>query len=207
LDGDSLGYYYLLSDVEGAAGNNENSVKILQKAYTIDSANLGVLYGLGDGFMRIGKPEEALRYFKKCLEKGIGQDFPLIFVGFYVYIGWSYLQIGDKEKAEYYISKQIGYSNKQIEIGRMTNIESQKYGVLADVYALRGEKDKVYKNLRNISQMKIINFATVTLLKLDPLLVSLRNEPEFQQIVRDVEAKYQAEHERVRKWLEEKGTL
>jgi len=26
---------------------------------------------------------------------------------------------------------------------------------------------------------------------------------EFQQIVRDVEAKYQAEHERVRQWLEE----
>jgi TolB-like protein/Tfp pilus assembly protein PilF len=207
LDGDSLGYYYLLSDIEGAAGNNENSVKLLQKAYTLDSANLGILYGLGDGFMRIGKPEEALRYFKKCLENGIGQDFSLIFAGLYVYIGWSYLQIGDKEKAEYYISKQIGYTNKQIEIGRMTNIESQKYGVLADVYALRGEKDKVYKNLRNISQMKIINFATVTLLKFDPLLVSLRKEPEFQQIVRDVEAKYQAEHERVSKWLAEKGEL
>jgi molybdopterin converting factor small subunit len=29
------------------------------------------------------------------------------------------------------------------------------------------------------------------------------NQPEFQQIVRDVETKYQAEHERVRKWLEE----
>ena len=32
----------------------------------------------------------------------------------------------------------------------------------------------------------------------DPLFDSIRNEPEFQQIVRDVEAKYQAEHERVR---------
>ncbi len=31
--------------------------------------------------------------------------------------------------------------------------------------------------------------------------------PEFQQIVRDVVAKYQAEHERVRKWLEEQGML
>ena len=32
-------------------------------------------------------------------------------------------------------------------------------------------------------------------------------KPEFQQIVRDVEAKYQAEHERVRKWLEENDML
>jgi molybdopterin converting factor small subunit len=39
------------------------------------------------------------------------------------------------------------------------------------------------------------------------MLDSLRDEPEFLQIVRDVEAKYQAEHERVRKWLEENNML
>jgi hypothetical protein len=36
---------------------------------------------------------------------------------------------------------------------------------------------------------------------------NIRNEPEFQKIVKDVDAKYQAEHERVRKWLEEQGKL
>jgi hypothetical protein len=45
------------------------------------------------------------------------------------------------------------------------------------------------------------------LIKIDPLFDSIRNEPEFQQIVRDVEAKYQAEHERVRQWLEENEML
>jgi len=47
----------------------------------------------------------------------------------------------------------------------------------------------------------------ISLNKINPLFESIRNEPEFQQIVRDVEAKYQAEHERVRKWLEEQGML
>ena len=47
----------------------------------------------------------------------------------------------------------------------------------------------------------------VTFIKDDPLFNSIRNEPEFQRIVSDVEAKYQAEHERVRKWLEENGML
>jgi hypothetical protein len=41
----------------------------------------------------------------------------------------------------------------------------------------------------------------------NPLFNSLRNEPEFQHIVRDMEAKYQAEHERVQKWLEEQDML
>jgi hypothetical protein len=36
-----------------------------------------------------------------------------------------------------------------------------------------------------------------------PLFDSIRDEPEFKQMVRNVEAKYQAEHERVRQWLEE----
>jgi molybdopterin converting factor small subunit len=44
-------------------------------------------------------------------------------------------------------------------------------------------------------------------MKTDPLFNSIRNEPEFQQIVKDVEAKYQAEHEKVRKWLEENKML
>ena len=44
----------------------------------------------------------------------------------------------------------------------------------------------------------------VSLIKVDPLFSSIRNEPEFQQIVRDVETRYQAEHERVKKLLEGK---
>jgi hypothetical protein len=47
----------------------------------------------------------------------------------------------------------------------------------------------------------------LTLIKNDPLFIGIRNEPEFRQIVRDMEAKYQAEHERVRRWMEEKFTL
>jgi hypothetical protein len=44
-------------------------------------------------------------------------------------------------------------------------------------------------------------------MKHDPLFDSIKNEPEFQQIVIDIETKYNAEHQRVRKWLEEQGML
>lgn len=44
-------------------------------------------------------------------------------------------------------------------------------------------------------------------IKNDPLFNSIRDEPEFQQIVKDMEAKYQAEHERVKKWLAENDML
>jgi len=44
-------------------------------------------------------------------------------------------------------------------------------------------------------------------IKTDPFFKSIRNEPEFKKIVSVLESKYQAEHERVRKWLEEQGKL
>ncbi len=37
----------------------------------------------------------------------------------------------------------------------------------------------------------------------DPLIESIRDDPEFQQILRDVETKYRAEYERIRQWLQE----
>ena len=41
----------------------------------------------------------------------------------------------------------------------------------------------------------------------DSLFESIRQEERFQQLVNDVEAKYQAEHERVRQWLEDNDML
>lgn len=81
------------------------------------------------------------------------------------------------------------------------------YFDLAGVYAIRGEKDKAYKNLRIFNQIQQIPLWMAMLMKTDPLFNSIRNKPEFQQIAKDVEAKYQAEHERVRKWLKEQRML
>jgi len=44
-------------------------------------------------------------------------------------------------------------------------------------------------------------------IKNSPLFDSIRDEPEFQQIVRDVETKYETTRERVRQWLEENDML
>jgi hypothetical protein len=86
-------------------------------------------------------------------------------------------------------------------------LRKNPYYDLAGVYAFRGEKDKAYKNLKIFNQRKTECLWMVMLIKTDPLFNNIRDEPEFQQIVRDVEAKYQAEHERVRKWLEENNML
>lgn len=44
-------------------------------------------------------------------------------------------------------------------------------------------------------------------LKYDSHLNPLRDNPEFQQILKEAEDKFNAEHERVRQWLEENEML
>ena len=74
---------------------------------------------------------------------------------------------------------------------------------LAALYAFTGEKQLAYKNLRIVDKIHACPLWMATQIKTDPFFNNIRNEPEFQQIARDVESKYQAEYERVRKWIEE----
>ena len=149
------------------------------------------------------KHEESLKWFEKYIESA---EFRLMLALYSsCYVGWAYWQNGSRNKAEYYFNEQIKYCNKSIELGR--RFDEYAYYYLAGVYAFLGDKEKAFENLRTCYQKEKMTLGMVSLIKDDPLFDKIRGEPEFQQIVKDMEAKYQAEHERVRKWLEEQGML
>lgn len=210
LDGDSSSYYFSLADNEFNLANFNKSIEYEKKGYAIDSTNEDKLETFGIYYGFLGKYQESLKYYKKWLEKlktKGGFDYDIMHR-----IGYAYWQNGCKEKAEYYYNEQIKYCNSIIELKRSWGQGPFAYYDLAAVYALKGDKDKAYKNLRIFNQIQrttlwIPMIWIEMLMKTDPLFNSIRNEPEFQQITRDIDAKYQAEHERVRKWLEEQGML
>jgi hypothetical protein len=114
---------------------------------------------------------------------------------------------GLKGKGEVFLRRQIDYCNRILEMGHVLGTTYRNYYDLADTYAFIGEKDKAYDNLVNFSKYPVFDCWIVMYITYDPLFDPIRDEPEFQQIVRDVEDKYQAEHERVRQWLEENERL
>jgi len=92
------------------------------------------------------------------------------------------------------------------KLGRVYGSDGRIYIDLAGIYAFRGEKDTAYENLKAfVKSQTSISSWTLQLIKNDPMFESLRDEPEFQQIVKEVEAIYQANHERLKKWMEEQG--
>ena len=203
LDGDTNSYLYALAAREWDFGNREKTIELELTIYKRDSNDVGILFRLGSDYMMLSQYKESLKYFKKYIERleTLGQLSP----GAMHRVGYVYWQNGYKKEAEYYFNEHKRISEESIKKGRRYG--GGAYYDLAGMYAFLGEKEKAYQNLREWASSPIIPFWWIILIKDDPMFDSIRNEPEFQQILRDVEAKYQAEHDRVGKWLEEQGML
>ena len=204
LDGDSARYYNNLARGEWFRGNYAKSIEIGKKAYAIDSTDRYILSLLGRNYLYLGQFEESLKYYKKYIERL--EELGNLDLNDMVEIGYVYSKNGYKEEADYYLDKQLIYCNKSIELGRLHAKDLYSYYNLAAVYAFRGDKDKAYENLRIFNKRPRMSI-WILKIKIDPLFESIWAEPEFQQIVESVEEKYQAEHERIKQWLEENEML
>jgi len=205
LTGDSSRKLNYLAWGEVIQGNYEKALDYFERLYSMDSTNKLIQWYCGYYNVESGRYKESLKYFEKWIEGSKTLSEGILF-GMHR-VGLAYFYTGNKVKADYYFDKQINNCNKVIEFGRVYGPNSRVYYDLAAVYAFRGENDKAYENLKLANQIQSGSLFNVVLIKNDPLFNSMRNEPEFQQIVKDVEAKYQAEHERVRKWLKEQGMI
>ena len=205
LTGDSIRKLNYLAFGEVIQGNYEKALDYFEVLYLMDSTNKLNQWYCGYYNVESGRYKESLKYFEKWIEGSKTLSEGILFGMHRVGLVYSYT--GNKVKADYYFDKQINNCNKVIELGRVYGSNSRVYYDLAAVYAFRRENDKAYENLKLYNQIQRGSLMNLVLIKNDPLFNNMRNEPEFQQIVKNVEAKYQAEHERVRKWLKEQGML
>jgi TolB-like protein/Tfp pilus assembly protein PilF len=205
LDGDSINYLQALGFLEMTYGNSEEALQLYKKALAKDSTRFGIYADIGQCYHELGDDEESLSYFKKFMDEIFAR-------GQFRHnamhrVGYAYWMNGFKAEAEQYFEMQLEHCNNLINSGRPYAQLYMTYYDRAGVYAFRGESEKAYADLKMYNLRQRHGYWFVQLINNDPLFDSIRDEPEFQQIVRDIEAKYQAEHERVRQWLEENDML
>ena len=205
LTKDSLRYFNRLRLCEFVSANFSDAIEYLKKVYALDSTNYNYDGSFGEYYMMNGDYMQSLQHYNKWLEKTNSLSQHAVF-GMHR-VGWAYWMNGLKEEGEVFFKKQIEYNTRLLELGRVINEVARNYYDLAATYAFIGDKDKAFENLRFFEKYQTANRWFITYINNDPLFDSIRDEPEFQQIVRDVEAKYQAEHDRVRQWLEENDML
>jgi len=111
------------------------------------------------------------------------------------------------DEARAYFNQFIRYGEEINRLGRPGVYWKAPHYDLAGVYAFLGQREKAYQYLREWNTRESFPLWWVSLFQYDPMFDSIRDEPEFQQILQDVEAKYMAKHEQVRQWLEENDML
>src|ERR1035437_1410210 len=201
LDKDSLEYFSCLAYPEFESENFENAILFNKKANRIDSTFIPNI----DWYSMAGHDEEAyilakknVEYYKKTEKLNLYSSGR---------VGYAFWKVGKHKEAEYYFNEQIKYGTESIKLNTDNASTKRAQYDLAGVYAFLGNKTKAYQYLDDFNTMNFYPLWWLTYLKNDPLFESIRNEERLQKILQNVEAKYQAEHERVRKWLERQGML
>ena len=205
LDGDSLANIRSLANIAGVKGDYTESVRLREYILKRDSSDVNNLANLASNYAHLNQFEESKRCYEDWLKKKTELD-DQFYRGIHR-MAYTYYQIGDKKEAEYYFDKMLELTYTELDLDRKDAREGWANYNLACVYAFRGDTEKAFENLRLFNKRKTMPLWTVTLINNDFLFDSIRDEPEFQQILSDVEAKFQAEHERVRQWLEKNDML
>jgi tetratricopeptide (TPR) repeat protein len=201
LDGDSVNYFRFLAYLEFCIENFENAILIDEKASKIDSTFIPDINYLSFAGHYQGAYMIAEKYIQ-LLKKSEGLPY-----AYSHRIGYAFWKMGKYKEAEYYFNEQIRIGTESIKLGRIDAIQKTVYYDLAGVYAFLGNTVKAYQCLDEFNTLNYYPLWLITYAKYDPLFDSIRNEERFQKILQNMEAKYQAEHEGVRKWLEEQGML
>jgi TolB-like protein len=205
LSGDSITYFIYRYAEELPASNQEKANKYAAAAYEVDSSNQDAILYMGRSNLDSKRYEEAYPYYLKYfnLVEAAG-DLDVNDMNRMGHVLW---MTGRKEEAQRYFQEMIYHCKRHIEINSSYGRQAASYD-LAGVYAFIGEKDSAYYYLEEFSKtnLQIYNFIDWLNIR-DPLFESIRQEDRFQKLLRDMEDKYQAEHERVRQWLEENDML
>ena len=205
LDDDSAAHYMILAEIEDAFGNFKKAIELEERSYSFDSTNLWTVLLLGVHYSYLGQTETYLEYMKKFDKILKTLDIPWPWGTFR--IGHAYWVNGFKEDAKPYLNTTLEFHEEMIELDRHYGKDIHTFYNLAAFNAFLGNKEKAFEYLRRFNQRQIMPKWAVKDLKNDPLFDNIRDEAEFQQIVNDVEAKYQAEHERIRVWLDENAII
>ncbi|MDP4222372.1 MAG: helix-turn-helix domain-containing protein [Bacteroidota bacterium] len=196
LDSNKSAYLGYLAWIEFCQGNFETALEYKKQQKEINKTTSSVLYysvipGYNDE--RYSDTKEFVENSRESGQLNLQNSHR---------IGYAFLQAGRKKEAEYYFSQQIKYGEESIKLGRLYAQSKYVYYDLASTYAFLGDKVNSYKYLDELAKKKTFQLWMVTLAKNDLLFTSIRKEGRFQKILQIMESKYQAEHERVKQWLE-----
>jgi TolB-like protein len=202
--GDSLLYYFWQFYTSYIEGNFQEAFEWAKDAYAIDSTDRDQILLMGMGLLNLKRYEEAFPYFSRYRKLSeASNDFNVNYMKQMGYLLW---MIGREEEAMLFFHELIDHCTRQIQI-QSDYGQSAAIFDKASIYSFLGEKDSAYYYLENLIKVRWHKWYISRMKNISPMLEPIRNEERFQQLLNEMESKYQAEHERVRQWQEDNDML
>jgi len=199
IDRDSAFLLSCLGGTESDLGNYKKSIEYFKRAYLYRDNYSDVIKRLGESYLFSGQPGEALKYYKeytKLVPQDINPNAAL-----------TYWMNGLRKEADQYFNERLTFCSRALENDMPLTDISWAYYDLASIYAFKGDREKALKNLTIYSKSTKCELWMLTHIKNDPFFETIRNEPEFRQIVSAMEDNYRVLHEHVGEWLKDQEKL
>ncbi len=175
-------------------GKYEEAREILVELFKKDSSNLWVIRHLALTCYLKRDFEDAYKYYKKFAEmletKQLVRN-----PGDYCRIGFVFHKMGMEQESEEYFIKFENLNS------------SNNYLKYAKYYSFRNDTVKAFECLKLFSEQNNYPIYNIRNLKQEPLFDNIRELPEFQKLLTEIEVKFWKNHEQIRKNLEKKGLL
>jgi tetratricopeptide (TPR) repeat protein len=179
--------------------DQDKALSLYIRGYSMDSSQINCLYGMGSVYMEQGRFEESFTFMESfrdsLLARNTFNPFRTMILGFI------YQKCGKTELARELFDEQVVYCN------RMFSRDPNTHGTMAIIYAQTGNEKMAMDHLRSLNKMPRCDVYAVRNLEEDLFFTAIQDDPEFRQIRTEVNLKFQAEHERVARWLRENEIL
>ena len=199
LNGNQVEYTKLLAWLEFGLKNYDEALRLMQEALQLDSTTLVNLHF----YIYVSDPDyqEAFKQAQKWFARSERTGIPNYFQSHR--IGFIYYHLGRFEEAQSFFDQQISYSENSIRMSRFYARAKEAQYDLAATLAFLGMKEEAYARMDELNTLDFFALNMISFVEGDPLFATIKNEDRFKKIVQEMEAKNRAEHERVRRWLEE----
>jgi len=187
--------YILLAGDGNLAQTKEMLLEILQK----DSTRHDVLKELGVLCYYQRDYENAYNYFHEmtevCREQGLE-----LYQGEKAKIGLILSELGREEESEVYFQDYLEYAENDPSIYRDLS--------LAAYYSYMGDSNRALDHMKLFSEKENYPYWYILFLEMDdPLFDSVKDLPEFQNIMREISLKFWNRHKEIKNTLKKKGLL
>jgi class 3 adenylate cyclase/TolB-like protein/Tfp pilus assembly protein PilF len=176
----------------------ERTTRLLEREWQKDTTRLDILQEVANFHYYQEEYDSAFFYFKKFIKakEKYGLD---IYPHEDLKIGIVYKKMGLSEQASDFFNSYADYC--------LTNQSIYKSASMASKYVQEGKNNEAIEQLKVFANQNNYWYWILIYQKIDPLMKSLKNHPEFDETIQKIEDRFWENQTKLKKSLEEKGLI